>query len=191
MIDRMQPHLLLSKHTWKSFLKKEDWAIDTTCGNGHDTLFLTGLCHVIGIDIQPIAIENTQKLLDQHEKKAKLYKLSHANIDEVPLTRPPKLIVYNLGYLPKGDKKITTMADTTLTSLKKASEMLDTQGALSITCYPGHQEGAREEVTIESWAQTLGSHQWLVCHHRWLNRKGAPSWFWIQKLIYPFHLKGT
>ncbi|MBX7065607.1 MAG: class I SAM-dependent methyltransferase [Parachlamydiales bacterium] len=178
----MQPHLILAKETWKQFLKKSDLAIDATCGNGHDTLFLAELCSVIGLDIQAAAIQNTAELLENHEKKAVLHRMSHEKIDELPLPHPPRLIVYNLGYLPKGDKKITTMTESTLNSVKKGLEILGPGGALSITCYPGHEEGAREEIALEEWAKSLPSDRWLVCHHKWLNRKGAPSWLWISAI---------
>lgn len=179
----MQPHLELSKELWKKFLKKEDLAIDATCGNGHDTLFLSGLSSVVALDIQKLAIDNTKKLLESHEKTAELYLLSHEKIDELPLPKAPRLIVYNLGYLPKGDKAITTMTDTTLLSVKKSLTILAEGGALCITCYPGHAEGALEEKRLEEWAQTLPSDRWLVCHHKWVNRKGAPSLFWISQVV--------
>lgn len=179
----MQPHLILAKETWKNFLKKCDLAIDATCGNGHDTLFLAELCSVIGLDIQEAAIQNTEELLKKHAKEVVLQRISHEKIDEVPLPRSPQLIVYNLGYLPKGDKRITTMTESTLASVKKGLELLAPGGALSITCYPGHDEGSKEEKALETWAAGLFSDRWLVCHHKWLNRKGAPSWLWIRALV--------
>ncbi len=178
----MQPHLILSKDMWKKFLKKNDLAIDATCGNGHDTLFLTELCSVIGIDIQPSAIENTKKILEERARKAELFRLPHEKIDELILPHPPKLIVYNLGYLPRGDKKITTRTETTLISVQKGLKMLADGGALSIICYPGHNEGAREEKALEAWAATLSYQKWIVCHYKWLNRKGAPSFLWISSI---------
>ena len=178
----MQPHLQLAKELWKNFLKKGDLAIDATCGNGNDTLFLCELCTVIGIDIQETDIESTEKLLALHDKKAALHRLSHEKIDELPLPHPPHLIVYNLGYLPKGSKKITTMVETTLLSVKKSLEILAPQGALSITCYPGHEEGKLEEKVLEEWAAALPSNKWLVCHHKWPNRKEAPSLLWISSI---------
>ncbi len=173
------PHLRFAHELWKKFLTKSDLAIDATCGNGHDTLFLTELCSVIGLDIQEIALQNTAKLLEKHGKKALLHKLSHEKMDELPLPHPPRLIVYNLGYLPKGDKNLTTLKETTLLSVQKGLEILSPNGALSITCYPGHAEGKREEEALLEWASTLPSDRWTVCHHRWLNRKEAPSVLWV------------
>ena len=176
------PHLFLAKELWKNFLQFSDIAIDATCGNGNDTLFLAGLCTVIGIDIQPVAIQSTADLLERHGKKALLQRLSHEHLDQLPLPHPPKLIVYNLGYLPRGDKTLTTKVETTLASVKKGLDLLAPAGALSITCYPGHEEGAKEEKKLLEWATQLGSDRYLVCHHTWLNRKGAPSLLWISAL---------
>ncbi len=173
------PHLKLAKSYWQNHLKSCDLAIDATCGNGHDTLFLAELCSVIGIDIQPRAIQNTAALLEQHQRKAVLQRLSHAHIDTLPLPHPPRLIIYNLGYLPQGDKSITTQTASTLESVNHSLALLAPDGALSITCYPGHEEGQREEKALETWAAALPSPRWSVCHHKWLNRPRSPSLLWI------------
>jgi hypothetical protein len=173
------PHLHLAKSYWKAHLKPSDLAVDATCGNGHDTLFLSELCHVIGLDIQVAAIQNTEALLMRNEKKAVLHRLSHDAIDTLPLPHPPRLIVYNLGYLPRGDKSMTTKAETTLESVKKALEIVASDGALSITCYPGHDEGQREENALIAFAEALPSSRWSVCLHKWLNRPRSPSLVWI------------
>jgi hypothetical protein len=176
------PHLKLAKSYWKEHLRSSDLAIDATCGNGHDTLFLAGLCTVIGLDIQIQAIQSTEALLAQHQKNACLYLISHADIDTLPLPRPPKLIVYNLGYLPRADKSITTMVATTLASVEKSLALLAPDGALSITCYPGHEEGKREEEELEIWMAGLDSNKWSVIHNKWRDR--CPSLIWITSQKY-------
>lgn len=181
MEKRFSPHLQLAKTYWKNHLTPQDWAIDATCGNGHDTLFLSELCHVIGLDIQPTAIQNTGDLLAKNEKKATLHLLSHDQIDTLPLSSAPRLIVYNLGYLPTGDKSITTQVASTLQSLQKSMGMLEKGGAISITCYPGHDEGMREEKALIAFLETLSSAHWAICHHQWLNRLRSPSLLWITK----------
>lgn len=171
------PHLKLAKNYWKELLQPSDLAIDATCGNGHDTLFLAEICSVIGLDIQTQAIESTKALLAQHQKNAVLHLISHAHIDTIPLLYPPKLIVYNLGYLPRGDKSITTMVESTVASVEKSLTLLAPNGALSITCYPGHDEGKREEEILEKWITQLSSKKWSVTHHKWRDR--SPSLIWI------------
>ena len=63
------PHLKLAQFYWKNLLNNSSLAIDATCGNGRDTLFLAQICSVIGMDIQTSAIQNTEALLAEHQKK--------------------------------------------------------------------------------------------------------------------------
>ena len=51
----------------------------------------------------------------------------------------PKLVCFNLGYLPFTDKTIMTLPDTTVAAINVALEVLDSDGALSIISYVGHE----------------------------------------------------
>lgn len=172
-----------------------DTAIDATCGNGHDTLFLAKLRlkKLFAIDLQPEALKKTENLLESHlsleERSAiQLVQMSHENIDQLPLNEKPKLIVYNLGYLPGSDKKIKTQKESTLASLKKGSSLLTEGGALSITCYPNHAEGKEEEIAILEWAKELPPTHWEVRYHQWINRPPlSPTVLWLKggKRLFP------
>lgn len=52
-----------------------------------------------------------------------------------------KLICFNLGYLPYGDKQRMTKPSTTVAALEAALDCLQDSGALSVISYIGH-EGA-------------------------------------------------
>lgn len=52
-----------------------------------------------------------------------------------------RLIAFNLGYLPGGDKTITTESETTLEALKVAKEILMPGGLISLLVYVGHPGG--------------------------------------------------
>ena len=71
------------------------------------------------------------------------------------------------------------MTETTLESLEKAAAI---GGALSITCYPGHLEGAREEEAIRRWVENLDTQKWDITHHTW--REKSPTLFFIVKIKY-------
>ena len=179
------PHLAMAKKYWEEHLTPADLAIDATCGNGHDTLFLSNLLPlgaVFAFDIQQQAIRNTEALLGKRASHVFLHHRSHAEWDEVVFPKRPRLIVYNLGYLPKGDKQITTQTETTLKSIRSGLNLLEMGGAMSITCYPGHEEGTREEDAIQQFLATLPSQHWVVCHHQFVNKTNAPSLFWILKI---------
>ena len=179
------PHLSLAHHYWKQHVQPTDFAMDMTCGNGRDMAFL---CHLLkqglvyGLDIQAIALQKTKEFLvhqNIHEQTYGLFLQSHAVPIEIPV--PPRLIVYNLGYLPGGVKSIVTTGETTLVSLEQSVRLLARDGALSITCYPGHEKGLLEEEQVLNWAAQLPSSTWRVCHHRWINRMKSPSLVWITR----------
>jgi hypothetical protein len=189
-------HLDLAHLYWKLLLNSGDAVVDATCGNGKDTLFLaqtvlgkkadSGL--VVGIDIQKKSIENTHALLkkeltDLQLSRVHLFNHSHIDFPEIALLHPVKLIVYNLGYLPGGDKTLTTKVSSTLESVRKALQIIAPQGAVSITCYPGHAEGAEEKTSLLKMSESLDPQQWDVSHSQWLNRSSSPSLLFIQKKI--------
>jgi len=192
-MQKHSPHLFIAHGYWKKHLEPGDIAIDATCGKGNDTLMLAQILlstqsgQIFGLDLQQSAIDQTAALLknnlpDSHFTRISLKLLCHSEIDQLELPASPRLIVYNLGYLPGGDKTITTRTATTLQSLQKALNLIAPDGAISVTCYPGHKEGEHEEKELITWAEKLSSAQWQICHHRWINRRASPSLLWIRSL---------
>lgn len=51
----------------------------------------------------------------------------------------PKLVCFNLGYLPYGDKQRMTKPATTTQALQAALGCLQDGGALSVISYIGHE----------------------------------------------------
>ena len=134
-------------------ITKNDYVVDMTIGNGNDTLFLANLSKkVFGFDIQNIAIENTKTLLKENNAlNYELFNISHDKINDVlkEYENNIKLILFNLGYLPCGDKSITTNHETTLNAVKNSLSMLCDNGLILIVFYP-HQEGKLEaQVVLE------------------------------------------
>ena len=163
---------------WKAWLRPTDGAIDATVGNGKDTLLLSELLpngYVIGFDIQEIALQRSRERLKGQEHVT-LHLRSHEEIDQVPLPFPPRLIIYNLGYLPGGDKAITTLQASTLRSLDTALRCLASDGALSIICYSGHPGGQEEENAVWNWAEKLVG--WNAERIRF-ERPNSPTLVWI------------
>lgn len=189
-----QSHLDLAHSYWSQITQIGDTVIDATCGNGYDTLKLCQLVlsadkgKVYAFDIQEQAIESARQmiqnqLLPEQMVQVEFQQRCHSTF---PVSIPPesiKLIVYNLGYLPGGNKTETTQTETTLQSLRQAQELLQPGGLISVTCYPGHPEGAREEEAILQNISQLSPQEWSCCHHVWLNRRQAPSLLIIQKAI--------
>lgn len=186
----------LAHSFWQKQLGPSDNAIDATCGNGHDTLFLAKLLtsgSLFAFDIQEKALTSTKQLLKEHgiesvesnsskNQTVCLFKKSHTSFEKALFNGPIKLIVYNLGYLPGSDKSLTTLTQNTLTSLEKALALLSLDGALSIVCYPGHAEGKKETAAIEIWVESLKEQPvYTVSLFKGSKRADAPSFFWIKK----------
>ena len=178
-------HYLLARQ-----IDEGDFVIDATCGNGQDTGFLARLVgefgRVLALDIQEDAIESTElELKDRGLKnQVELRQADHANILSLARSeeRRPKAIVFNLGYLPGGDKSVVTKAANTLPALKDSLELLRNGGYLVVTAYPGHEEGLKERQEIEAWAEKLDNQGFNVAHYRFLNQeKNPPEVFVIQK----------
>ncbi|MBP9840851.1 MAG: class I SAM-dependent methyltransferase [Simkaniaceae bacterium] len=176
-MTKRNQHLSLAHALWKSHLSKNDLVIDATAGNGHDSLFLSTLgVHLYVMDIQEKALQTTKERL-AHYPHTHYFLQSHATFPSLP--SPPKLIIYNLGYLPGGDKTVTTQTSSTLQSLEAATSLLLPGALITVMCYSGHAEGAKEEKELISFYSALKG--WEVTHHRWLKHSHAPSLIKLKK----------
>lgn len=161
------------------YVKEGQTVVDCTVGNGNDILMLTKLIgekgRAYGFDIQPLAINTTKDLLAKYEleKRAILIQDGHENIDKY-IKEKINLVIYNLGYLPKGDKSIKTNFLTTLESIKKALTLLDNNGILLITCYTGHEGGLIEKEEVESYLKSLDQKKYNVIEFNFINQKNNP-----------------
>lgn len=142
-------------------LRPGDIAIDATVGNGHDTAFLlaqvqpTG--HVYGFDIQPAALAAARARLGDPACLS-LLAVSHAELDQhIPPALHGKVsaIMFNLGYLPGGDKRVITQSDSTQAALNAARRILSPSGIITIVAYPGHPGGDDETAQIAAWRESL------------------------------------
>ncbi len=148
-----------------SCLAEGSIAIDATCGNGFDTLFLseqvgcTGV--VYGMDIQVRAIEAVrQKLIDADRfNRCRLIADCHSkmksHIDPIHAGRV-SVAMFNLGYLPYGDKAIVTRSESTLAALDQALELVRPGGLISVLAYPGHAGGVEEAQCVADWVHNRG-----------------------------------
>lgn len=136
--------------------------LDATAGNGHDTCFLAresaGDARLIAADSQEKAVENTRQLLRREGLAAEVYQAEHRDlVTRLDQWFPHGLdaAMFNLGYLPGGDKTITTRAGTTVPLLQKVWELLREGGRISILAYRGHPAGIEETSAVEAWSRSL------------------------------------
>ena len=181
-----RPLTALAQESVAAVLEPGALAIDATVGNGHDTLFLAERVapngHVIGFEVQPKALAGTGARLAAAGLAAvvTLHLRGHENMSRlVPGDWHGRVsaAMFNLGYLPGGDKRLITRAETTCNALDQAFALLRSGGLLSLMLYRGHPGADDETAAVHDWIATLGQ----TCRIRRLDSPG-PLLFLIERL---------
>lgn len=166
----------------KKYVSEGNVLIDATCGGGRDTLFLANLSpsKLYAFDIQHEAVEKTEALLSEngfynqlHDGTINIICDSHVNMSKY-VQEKASAVMFNLGYLPGGDKRITTSASETLDSVKKSIELLKKDGIVCITMYSGHKEGKLEKDALLSFASSLNPKQYHCAYINMINQPSSP-----------------
>jgi ubiquinone/menaquinone biosynthesis C-methylase UbiE len=169
-----------------NYLKPGMVALDATAGNGSDT---TLLAHCVGptgrvyaLDIQEQALNATRELLALNgvSQRVRLLQESHDRLGEL-MAEPINLIMFNLGYLPGGDKTITTHCISTMKALDDALRLLVPGGLLSVVTYSGHPGGREEEEEVANWVAGLSSREFSALSMRFMNKPNRPPCLWLVK----------
>ncbi|KAA0549019.1 methyltransferase domain-containing protein [Bacillus sp. BGMRC 2118] len=158
-----------------------DVAVDATVGNGHDTAFLAELVgengHVYGFDIQFDAIEKTTQRLNEKglHDRVTLFLQGHEHITEcLPPSTQVAGAIFNLGYLPGGDKSIVTTPETTISAIEQIVEMLKPEGILVLVIYHGHPEGSIERDELLPFVEQLDQMKAHVLRYQFVNQQNDP-----------------
>ncbi len=187
-MDIFQKTTVLDKLIISNILKEGDTAVDATCGNGHDTLFLakkigkTG--RVFSFDIQAKAINETTQLLIENglNNRVIILQQDHSKMDEyVPCG--VRAVMFNLGYLPGSDKNVVTLPATTLAAIENGLHLLKKRGILTCVLYPGHETGKKESLQVENFCNSLDYTMFEVIKIASLNRKSQPPYIIAIKKI--------
>lgn len=181
----LQRILPFSRTLLDSVLEKGSIAIDGTCGNGHDTLYLaeqvgeTG--KVYGFDIQREALQATEARLEQAGQRSQVHLIhsSHADVANI-IDEEDKgnvsAAIFNLGYLPGGDKAIVTTPNDTLVAVKSLLELLKPGGILILVVYSGHPEGKKESEAVIEFTSSLNQRNFQVLRYGFINQKNNPPY---------------
>lgn len=158
--------------------------IDATMGKGNDTLLLCELAgdagKVIAFDIQKMALEETGKLLKKENKveqmgeRVRLIQASHQYMDQYVNPESVDVICFNFGYLPGGDHRISTKADTSIEAIGKGLELLKPGGMMSLCIYSGGDTGFEEKERILAYLKTLHPRKYTVICNYYFNRENHP-----------------
>lgn len=152
----MFPNVLeVARKLIRERVQEGETVIDATMGNGNDTMFLAQLVKetgkVIAYDIQPLAMEKTKERL-QREGLIERVEMKLASHEEIAaLDVRAGAIMFNLGYLPGGDKKITTQAASTIRAIQSGLKVLRPGGIMTVMIYWGHP---RERWRRTRWSLT-------------------------------------
>lgn len=169
-------------HIVRAYVEPGDTVVDATCGNGHDTLALAemGPARLYAFDVQEAAVRATTERLEANgyrksitEGRIIVRQMAHEEMVNC-IEGPVKTVVFNLGYLPGGDKDLTTKAKTTLAAVQSAMDLLLPNGLICITMYSGHAEGKREKEALLEFAEGLDAGKWHTAYISMPNQKHAP-----------------
>ena len=168
----------ISQNIIKNYLENKEVAIDGTLGNGHDTDFLSeNFKRVYAFDIQKEACLNYEK---KNRENVNVINASHHLFKEY-IKEGVDCIMYNFGFLPGGDKNITTLHETSLKSIKEGLDLLKSHGIMTLCIYTGHSEGKKEESFILEYLKELPKNEYGVMVHSFLNRNNAPKLVVVEK----------
>jgi ubiquinone/menaquinone biosynthesis C-methylase UbiE len=156
--------------------------VDATCGNGRDTLVLAQLVgptgRVLACDIQEGAVTETRSRLFKAGclGQVNLMVAGHERLAEF-VREPLRAAVFNLGYLPGGDREIVTRPEETVAALEQAAALLLPGGIVTVCIYTGHAGARDEEQGVTAWLAKLAPELFTVWVSRQLNRPSTAPYF--------------
>lgn len=171
--------LAISHELIRKVVRQGDNVVDATAGNGNDTLLLARLVgdkgKVYSFDIQDCALSNTRNKLREAGAPdcVKLIKDGHQNID-IYVPKGIKAVMFNLGYLPRGDHSISTKAETTIEALKKSMELLMYGGIIMMVIYYGGDSGFEEKEAVLEYVKTIDCRKYSVLVSDFVNQINCP-----------------
>jgi predicted methyltransferase len=180
---KLKKVLPFAKTLLETAITSGDIVVDATLGNGHDTVFLANLVgehgHVYGFDIQKKALINSQHHLEESRliNRVTLFKKGHEQISScIPPTHHGKITaaIFNLGYLPGGDKSIVTKPATTISAVEQLLSIMAPEGIIVIVIYHGHPGGDVERNSLLQYVKTIDQKKADVLQYNFINQANYP-----------------
>lgn len=144
-------------------------AVDATVGNGYDTLFLAHHVGpqgtVLGFDVQKAALAGAREMLKfvGSMGRVSLIHDSHSHLENyLPQGARVQAAMFNLGYLPRGNRQIITRPETTIAALEASLRHLAANGRITVLAYRGHQGGILEYEEVRKFLEDLPETEWSV-----------------------------
>lgn len=160
-----------------NYIAKSDICVDMTCGNGHDSKFI--LDHLspkklYAFDIQEEAKYSTYRLLQDYNLDNFRMILDNHKYVTRHVYEKVDFAIYNLGYLPAGNKSITTNFNDVIDSLKNLLKILNIHAKVIITFYPGHESGKKEADEVIDFLTSLSQREYVITKFDFINQKNNP-----------------
>jgi 16S rRNA C1402 N4-methylase RsmH len=144
-------------------------AVDATVGNGYDALFLAHRVgpkgKVLGFDVQKAALAGARELLKfvGSIDRVSLIHDSHSRLaDYLPAGAAIAGAMFNLGFLPRGNRQIITQPDTTVMALRSVLDRLADRGRVTVLVYRSHEGAVPEYEMVRQFLEQLPDNQWIV-----------------------------
>ena len=143
----------LSHEFIRPVLHKQAICVDATLGQGKDTdFFLSQNVRIVyGFEIQRDVFESTKERLD--DQRTCFYNVGHEHMEEY-IHEEVDAILFNFGYFPKGDPKITTQSSSSVSAVRQALNLLKVKGRMALVMYP-HESGQEEAKCMEQFLKGL------------------------------------
>ena len=187
----LQTALHFSHSLLEEILQPGDHVIDATMGNGYDTVFMaekigkTG--HVYSFDVQKEALLSTKSKLTEQDllDRTSLFLQGHETLGTVvDEAQPIKAGIFNLGYLPKSDKSVITLPETTRTAMEEILKRLVPRGRMILVVYYGHEGGEKELDMVQDYCQSLPQEKYNVLKYQFINQKNnTPILYCVEKKV--------
>ena len=91
--------------------------------------------------------------------------------------------MFNLGYLPQGNRSIRTRSQTTLRALNDGLSCLRPGGRITIVLSPGDPVGQEEEEAVMNWIKAIPSDRVIIAQRR--APRDPPHARWVLVLTVP------
>lgn len=175
----LQKPLHFARQLIAGTLKNGGFAVDATCGNGYDTVFLAKQVgpegRVMAFDIQVKAISATRLRLNEAglSERVTLVEDSHAKI-ELYCKLNLDAVMFNLGYLPGGDHDLVTQPRSTVAALTFCTSKLNPGGIITLVVYTGHQGGREEYLAVREYVAALPQTDYAVMEYSFINQINSP-----------------
>lgn len=163
----------------RDYIMENDCCVDATAGNGNDTEFLCRMTgpggRVYAFDIQREALEHTRNRLKDAGllDRAVLIEDGHEHMAE-HVKESVSVIVFNFGYLPGGDHRIATKAETSIAAVGQGLDLLKPGGIMNLCIYSGGDTGYEERDALLRFLRGLDPGEWLVIVSSYYNRNHDP-----------------